>query len=492
MVNTDSGTKSDRRNVTFRHVVFRRNGHRGEGIRGGAVRSAVDCLKRSCIDTMLTFRFCTFSQNQAMFGGALYLENTGVVVQNSVFEDNDADWTGGAIYSSNQLRVPLLIKASSFIGNRAYGEKDRQTELYSVLDASNETVAANGLGGAVYAFRAHEVTIDGSRFEHNVGCYGGGAMAVGNAALHVPHSGEASFHISNSHFDSNIAYCGSQRNALMFSLVGRNPHRGGALLYDHLDNSRVEWTLWNSTFYRNRGRIGGGLHIHSSVAPSFPHNISSCVFDGNVALTSAGGFVADSAGIYMMNTTVRNCAAVYAGGILAWRESFLASFAHPTDPEAVSIVEGNTAIYGGGVYSDGGGKDDADQPATLWLLLERNTVGDVELEGIIIRNNTAFRYGGGFRAFNVAASVVMRGVVIEGNTALAGGGIAILALTGLTITDDNGKPSIIRDNIAAVGGGLYYEPGHSVLLLITVGAFESSSIVSGACAACSVGKQCLL
>ena len=357
IVFTALGLRTDRWNVTFDHVVFRQNGQMRQGIRGGAVRSADDCLEKLCIHRILKFYSCTFSQNQGILGGALFLENTGLIVQNSVFTENDADLTGGAIYINNRMRASVSIKASSFTRNRAHGEEERQQmEMVATPDASNETVAAYGFGGAIYAFCPYRVTIDASTFERNVGCYGGGAIAVANAALDVAHNRRTSFHLSNSHFESNVAYCGSQKNALMFELVGRNPHRGGAFLYEHLDDSRVEWTLSNSTFYRNRARTGGGLLVQSTVVPLFAHNISSCVFDENSALVSAGGFGAITARINMMNTTVRNSASVYAGGILAWRGAFFSSLAHPADPEAVSIVEGNIGIYAGGIYSDTGGQ----------------------------------------------------------------------------------------------------------------------------------------
>ena len=100
-------------------------------------------------------------------------------------------------------------------------------------------------------------------------------------------------------------------------------------------------------------------------------------------------------------------------------------------------------------------------------------LGGMHLAGVVIRNNIAYRYGGAIRFFSISAVVILRGVVIENNRALTGGGIACLALTSLIVRDDDDQRSIFRNNTAAIGGGLYYEPGHAILFIIRVPSLSS-------------------
>ena len=100
---------------------------------------------------------------------------------------------------------------------------------------------------------------------------------------------------------------------------------------------------------------------------------------------------------------------------------------------------------------------------------------EMDLGALVIRNNTAFRHGGALRGNEINGKVSIRGVLVEGNRALAGGGIAFLQTVNAVITSDSeGQPTIIRGNIAGIGGGLYYEPGPAFLIVFRVGALSLS------------------
>ena len=113
------------------------------------------------------------------------------------------------------------------------------------------------------------------------------------------------------------------------------------------------------------------------------------------------------------------------------------------------------------------------------------------MAALTIQNNTAYRYGGGVHLTNIGGPVTFRGITVVGNKALAGGGVSCSAILNITMTSDTNlptyfenltvdgsdrrmpvqtgaNPNMIQNNTASVGGGMYYEPGHDILLVVTV------------------------
>lgn len=108
-----------------------------------------------------------------------------------------------------------------------------------------------------------------------------------------------------------------------------------------------------------------------------------------------------------------------------------------------------------------------------------------------MRNNIAYRLGGAISFSDLALPIVLRGVIIENNRAIVGGAIYGSALQNVTISSSNGNPvifgnasdpafsespydpegdapTIIRNNLASVGGGIFYEPGDSLFFTLRV------------------------
>ena len=92
----------------------------------------------------------------------------------------------------------------------------------------------------------------------------------------------------------------------------------------------------------------------------------------------------------------------------------------------------------------------------------------MDLASLIIRNNTAYRGGGGLRIDNTQQRTVIRGVLFEDNRSLLGGGVMIDDVMNINFTSFDGHPTVIRQNMAAVGGGVYYEPGRVTFLRLNV------------------------
>ena len=326
----------------------------------------------SCTRRVLRIRFCKFVQNRGSIGGALFLEDTRLVVRNSTFVRNEADLAGGAVYMNNhRLRSSAAIRSSVFKNNRAHGRKPSRDERKGLGMTKNDEVEFLGKGGAIYAHNVVIVSVMGSAFSRNVGCRGGGGIAILTSA--PDNSGTSTFHlnVTDSHFEENQAFCGSQNDALISPPEPRGEtHLGGALYGEHGPEWISQWSVTNTSFQRNRARFGGSVAIRASGPRLSKHVIQSCVFEQDVALSSGGSIALECVRLTMRNTIVQKGRAVYGGGIMLWKSSILVTEHDPTDLTALSILKNNVAMYGGGILADfAGNLVDASHSACIRVLL---------------------------------------------------------------------------------------------------------------------------
>jgi predicted outer membrane repeat protein len=171
----------------------------------------------------------TFTNNSAsLYGGAVKSNDftlTSTSGNESVFDNNDAATSGGAIYATNDLSV-----------------------TYAEFKNSD---AGSAYGGAIYAFG--DATISNSTFTDNTAGSRGGALLVGN-----------SFDIDDSTFTTNSSLTGGAVSMPM------------SFTESHLDNS---------TFTSNSATNGRGGAIHTT---SSAVTITSATFDNNSADGSGG------------------------------------------------------------------------------------------------------------------------------------------------------------------------------------------------------------
>ncbi|MDR1529407.1 MAG: hypothetical protein LBS40_03260 [Burkholderiales bacterium] len=171
--------------------------------------------------TNVTINNSVFDQNQAEHGGAIYVVGTNVTINNSVFTNNKTNnGSGGAINASLAYFSALNISNSRFDGNRSDADgggairSDNVNIIDSVftnnyayysggaLDVSNVTRVNNsvftnnradkGGGGALVG---QYFSIDNSVFTNNYAYYSGGALV----------STQGSVYVSNSVFRGNHA-----------------------------------------------------------------------------------------------------------------------------------------------------------------------------------------------------------------------------------------------------------------------------------------------
>ncbi len=215
-----------------------------------------------------TFEGCTFNENvsQVSAGGAIALQNdsTTVIVRNSIFNNNTAEFSGGAIFSG-------------------------ATESSSILEVDGCEFWVNqslsGIGGAISIGEDGDddigaLTLANSLFGYNVASIQAGALNLVDV-------------------DATITSC------LFFgNVVDAGVGAGGAISINASDGNHAEASILNSTFADNDGELAAGIANWTGATGTSNTTIQNCIFrhqgavnyaieDGTPVLISNGGNLSD-------------------------------------------------------------------------------------------------------------------------------------------------------------------------------------------------------
>lgn len=164
---------------------------------------------------------CTFLNNSAMYGGAIYLPYGELSLSNCKFINNSAHWFGGAIVSDKDSKISVV--GTVFENCRSVDDAGGAIYAFStdleVRDSTFNNCSAN-FAGAICSLNS-EILISYSNFTNNLARYEGGAVYkmygsgtviksnfTKNAALNggaLFSDNCTSFEIKNSEFASNAA-----------------------------------------------------------------------------------------------------------------------------------------------------------------------------------------------------------------------------------------------------------------------------------------------
>ena len=224
------------------------------------------------------FRTCTFHNNtingQYGIGGALYISNSNITVQQSLFKENTVTFRGGAIH--------MQKTRGSFV-NCTF-ERNSATSL------RNEKLA----GGAIYSCDRSNITVQQSLFKENTATYSGGAI-----------------HMQKTR--GSFVNCTFERNSLK-GLPDKISF-GGAIC--SLDRSNI--TVQQSLFKENTATYSSGAIHMQKTRGSFVN----CTFERNSATSlrnekSAGGgiYSCDRSNITVQQSLFKENTATYSGGAI--------------------------------------------------------------------------------------------------------------------------------------------------------------------------------
>jgi len=215
---------------------------------------------------------CLFYDNDATYGGAIYIADSRLNLTNANFSMNFADSIGGAIHMTSVTRV--RAKSSIFTNN-----------------------VANQEGGAVYIFLASTLYADNTTFTNSI-AYNGGALSVDT---------NGGTRLTNCTFSQNVAINGAAilvdqggifTNSTAFINNVAYGH-GGAIYY-----TDEGWGSFNDIIIANNvaGTNGGALYVFTRSMLTFTNS----TIINNYAMENGGGIFCSDSKIDLENVMVSN------------------------------------------------------------------------------------------------------------------------------------------------------------------------------------------
>ena len=258
-------------------------------------------------------------------GGALYLQGAKAVkITGTLFSANSSANDGGAI-AGYGLATALNISGSTFFGNTAVDAGgaiflDDSASLVLKGSVLSGNIASGTGGGAIYGYNGTSLTVSGSRFLENQapGSQGGAIFVDANVAL----PGDVT--LSGNLFQGNLAQSTGGAVAITGSVTFSS--KGDKVLGNFVQNG-----------------TGGGFHIASEDAIT----LTGTLLQGNLASDRGGGLFLDGTATLTGLKVLDNVAGFGSGGggIYVDGGSLVGIFK--------SLITGNLAGTGGGIFDDG-------------------------------------------------------------------------------------------------------------------------------------------
>jgi len=372
------------------------------------------------------------SLGPACYGGAIYSIDGRLQVTSSVFHNNYAEQSGGAIYvERNPVGVTsgmLTIQDSDFTGNYSLGNGGAISLVYeaegaiivtsnfdqnwstnyggaiysmgSVVDADHDQFRQNeaDFGGAVYTKRVAEVPLSEFRtsnsyyINNTVSDIGGGIF-----------SENSNLEISDSYFEANMAdSCGAIRNGGSPALDVRAGDLETAVRISSF-SSIIDTQI---NFNHALGLDGGGIcHVMGNLI------VRDSIISGNAAPVSGGGMLIQDEAELINNLILINRAG-NGGGVYIGHQLDMGSDGWP-EYVNVDYLDFHTAIKGTDFSANSANREGGGVFA--------HSSGTTLIDKTTFRNNTAAGAGGGVLRW--VGNMFINNSTFSANSAFNGGGI---------------------------------------------------------------------
>lgn len=418
--------------ATIKNTTFNNN-------RSNTTGGALQIGKDENDNSSATVTDCTFSGNNAVGGGAIYVKKGA-----------SADITGTALTANT---------AGSTGGGAVY------TEAGTTLNISDSTLSKNtvpGSGGAIYAKESAVCTIDNTVITENTAGYGG-AMIIYGADVRLA-GGEISGNSGTSGQGGAIylRQGGNGEQGLLDAdgtIFGSNVCAGGSGGGAVYVNTNSHFTAENATFDGNSAVGGGAVFVNSSTS-SF--EAVNCIFNENTATGQGGAVYSNSS-----NTNFNGC--TFTGNSGMGDGSYYAGAVY-MNGTSVSVIDdcvfndNHIEKYAGGAIcargtvsltingSEFNGNRSKAAGGAIYIFETANAViTDTEFNGNASTNNTGGAIQLGRSDNSDAATLTLNGCTFTSNSATNGGALALYGKVSLTAVDTD----FISNSATNLGGAVY-------------------------------------
>ncbi|MBE5868584.1 MAG: hypothetical protein E7293_06440 [Lachnospiraceae bacterium] len=386
----------------------------------------------------------------------------GDTAQDGLVELKGGVLTGGSsVYGAGIFNhgegAKFTLEGGTLAGNQAY------RQIRTDDQASFDSPVNYGFGGGVFTQSGAEFIMNGGRICYNVADGGGGGVRVGSGGRFEMISGQIDHNHANSNGGGIDAYGSSADKAEC--VVGSSTD------YDTLykDSGKIPVIEYNQVYDTNLTGNGGGIHVQDAFLYYYGGTIQYnrtmgsgagiyaykgaevhaesqyCVIQENETPKSGGGIMQQYGKIVLKNGIIKNNKAVSGGGINVRVGSF---------EMYDGIVTGNEATSnGGGILASAKNNISPHGDAG-------NLGCNVTIKGGEFTQNTAGTNGGGVYVSvensTTNCEVTILGGNFSNNTAKRDGGGIYLHGGTLSIKEEEGYKTTIKENTAGRNGGAAY------------------------------------
>ena len=448
-------------------------------IKGGAILALItditvqNCLFEGVADSAIytqqgTTMTLTGNNFTRVIGGAVYSEQSSLLLRGNDFSHNVIYGSGGAIYCSRCAITTMDF--NNFNNNSAIGYRSSaggaialNKGKITVIGSANFSRNTATKGGAISLTRSRADFGEGSKtiFEENSALNVGGGMFIGEGSV-IQSNTTLIFNVNTAKGSITYSVCGVMcvfnikayhpANYLSATLVNNTGTTGGALFIEKTDGL-------NLTFIHARNNMGDVLGIQKStqinvLGANFTENsnanagvvtmsssnvtfLGNCTFDRNTGAQGAISLTNDSCAFFRGNSRIiNNIGRSGAGGMVVIESQVVFS--------GNTLFHNNSGVNGGALYTEKGRLD-----------FQENTT---------IIGNSATTYGGGIYASS-SSSVNIESCVktfFSHNSAISGG--AMYFTSGANLTLGWYSELITTHNTATeYGGALYHQDSISIV-----------------------------
>jgi len=262
-------------------------------IRGGAIYNTGGQL------SIANSNFINNSANDMTngFGGALWVSNGIINIRGSNFTNNSATMGGGAVYASTSSIVK--IEESSFLANSANGLQYGGGVLYTSVNSEITIIKSNFTlntvqtqGGVIYSTNC-TYDISGSRFEDNTAINNGGVIFNSQSIMNITSS---NFTKNTANNCGGVIYNSNSNLNIINSLFDTNLANGvdtvncaGGVIYHFNGNIAISYSKFLNNSATKSGvkggviaNIGGTININYSQFNENKDSTGAVVFNRDI------------------------------------------------------------------------------------------------------------------------------------------------------------------------------------------------------------------